>query len=865
MGCADYTSLTNQFIAYMPGVSKYQARLTSLGDAWDQIKRLAEVNCPEEAKTILPSMEATQRGFDELQEKLIPTLVREELRKVTLEITSKAQVAVDILIRNLFERTADVGFLATDADIVSFVLDPAPAPEAIRAVTARLEEYRDKYTVYDEIVVLGADGTVRAHLDEKSPIQASLDPLVGETMQAEGYVETFRPSDLRPRQDTAHIFSHRIAHPGTGEAAGVLCLCFRFENEMQGVFKNLRREGDKSAMLLLDRAGRVIASSDANHVRLGTEMEMVLDEDFRIVEFGGREYLAKTCPTKGYQGYMGLGWYGHVMVPCDAAFRQIGTQALDRIDPDILGAVMGHAQTFSGELADIAGRAAAINLSLRRVVWNGQVMSKEEGSRLKSVLRQISKTGGETNNVFADSIANLNETVISSSLDDTLFLARLAVDIMDRNLYERANDCRWWALASAFRRILAQPEITAADRQEAGTILEYINSLYTVYTRLFVYDREGTVIAASNLHRDGLDLVGRRLDGDFLRRVLELENTQQYAVSPFEPSPFYGGRPTYVYSAAIRHPVKADRIVGGIGILFDAEPQFSAMLTDSLPPKDNVFAMFTDRKGRILSSTDPDCPVGEVLSLPREFFALPNGRGMSNIVAHNGYYHAIGCMTSQGYREYKTQDEYHNDVVAFVFLRLGRADTGSARARPRSLALESTSGQVRGPKREFATFLVGDRRYGLDASLVEESVGIERLTDRMPGAKVHVEGVVNFRNAPVAVLNLRALFGLPPQDHDRNTQIIVVRTGEGRIGLLVDDLDDVPEVEAERVSDVPAFIDGDAGFTGHIVVPAQGEQAAEMLLVLDPERILSAVKKARAQPKTVSAGVPGPRRIRASA
>lgn len=60
---------------------------------------------------------------------------------------------------------------------------------------------------------------------------------------------------------------------------------------------------------------------------------------------------------------------------------------------------------------------------------------------------------------------------------------------MDRNLYERANDCRWWAPTSAFRQILSKPEVTPDDAQQISDILKYINGLYTVYTNLFVYDR----------------------------------------------------------------------------------------------------------------------------------------------------------------------------------------------------------------------------------------------------------------------------------------------------------------------------------------------------------------------------------------
>ncbi len=45
-------------------------------------------------------------------------------------------------------------------------------------------------------------------------------------------------------------------------------------------------------------------------------------------------------------------------------------------------------------------------------------------------------------------------------LGDSVFLAELIVDIMDRNLYERANDCRWWALTTDFRAILENEQLS---------------------------------------------------------------------------------------------------------------------------------------------------------------------------------------------------------------------------------------------------------------------------------------------------------------------------------------------------------------------------------------------------------------------
>ncbi|MEB0284817.1 hypothetical protein, partial [Sphingomonas sp. 10B4] len=62
------------------------------------------------------------------------------------------------------------------------------------------------------------------------------------------------------------------------------------------------------------------------------------------------------------------------------------------------------------------------------------------------------------------------------------------IDIMDRNLYERANDCRWWALTPDIQLLMADAFINGEmgddDTQVITRILESINALYTAYSRL---------------------------------------------------------------------------------------------------------------------------------------------------------------------------------------------------------------------------------------------------------------------------------------------------------------------------------------------------------------------------------------------
>ncbi len=92
----------------------------------------------------------------------------------------------------------------------------------------------------------------------------------------------------------------------------------------------------------------------------------------------------------------------------------------------------------------------------------------------KTLLKEISATGVRTKDIFDASIENLHQTVITSLLHSNQSQAALAIDIMDRNLYERANDCRWWAVNPIFAKLLAQDRCTEDDAKTIGAILRLL-------------------------------------------------------------------------------------------------------------------------------------------------------------------------------------------------------------------------------------------------------------------------------------------------------------------------------------------------------------------------------------------------------
>jgi chemotaxis signal transduction protein len=814
---------TDTYLPYMRDVSKCEQALQELSLMWRMIESSAKMNCPVEARAILPTMSATRAGFTQLERELVASLAREKIGNVQAELATKAQYVTDIVVRNLYERTADVGFLATDRELCAFVAGHNDDEAAIRL---RLRAYRSKYTVYDEIILLDRHGNVLVQIDEDTPLEGSLDPLIAQTLASEQYVETFRYSDLRPGKRQALIYSRRMRDPDTGAVAGVLCLCFAFEAEMARIFTTHRDAAERSNMLLLDADNRVIASADPLWIPVGAQVPVNRSGQAGLLMYAGREYLVRTYTSAGYQGYPGpAGWQGQVMIPLEIAFGNHRSAVLNELDPDVAEGLLSHARSFCPPLFEIMGAADTI----RRVVWNGQVMTAGQAgelARLKSILEQISETGARSNELFSQSIRDLLETVLASGLRDSEFVSHLLVDLLDRNLYERANDCRWWALSPVLRNL--GQLLGAQEVQEIGAMLTYINGLYTVYTSIFVYDGNGAIVAGT-----AQGALPEAIDGETLKSVRLLRTDQDYHVSAFVPSSMYEGRPTYVYHAAIRHPDDG-AVIGGIGLVFDAAPEFSAMLHGALVDKDGVQAYFIDREGMIIASTDPARPVGATLEIDAAMLALPNGASASKIIAHDDQYAIMGCSASHGYLEFKVSDGYRADVIAVVIESFGMVRERSPRADPALALIEQTMDTADGE--EFATFFIAGTLFAIPAGVVREALSAAKVSPVSVGGFVERIGVLAVAGEGtgdfVWVFDLGAFLTGETTIIDSNSQVVVVRNEERSIGLLVSELHGVAKFDAAQIIRTP-LANGDGGMLVDRMIKANEGRVLIQVIDLD--------------------------------
>jgi hypothetical protein len=663
----------SELLESMPIVASYHNNLNLLNRWWSAVGLIGKVNCEAAAIAILEEMESTQKKFIGLQKELIHNLISENLQKTFMNDAAVAQMSIDVLNRNLFERTADVGFLSTNHELRRFLASDEERENTKSHIENLLDEYVKKYSVYDEIVLLQPNGKVIAQLGKENRLNHSSDPLIPQTINTkEPYVETFRHSDLQPDQQQSLIYSATITTDDSPQAEilGVLCLCFRFEDEVQTIFSSLLGKNSPSTAVILDKDGLVISTTNKETAEIGEQL--IISRNQTIATYGEARCIFHTANTEGYQGYKGLEWHAQVITPFDIAFQQAAKQSKkNQRDSKVT-------ELFSSGLQEVQDNARNINRKLRLVAFNGKVIAGNSNAQsFMPILDEIQQISEEISSIFTASIGNLQDTVVSAQLSDVRRAANLAVEIMDRNLYERANDCRWWALTALYKDTLAKEVVTEQDRENLSTSLSYINSLYTVYTNLYIYNKGNKIIAVSNPREK--EIIGTSVNLEHgIHDPLNPVDSQKYSVSPFVSTALYADRPTYIYNATITHPERSHEIIGGIGIVFDSEPEFKAILMDTLPRNsdgaipEGCFSLFADRKRRVISICNSDkYAIGDKLPvIGKGYFNEPIGFNTSNVAEVEGKLYTAGIAISKGYREYKTTHDYKNDIITLLFMPL---------------------------------------------------------------------------------------------------------------------------------------------------------------------------------------------------
>ena len=103
---------------------------------------------------------------------------------------------------------------------------------------------------------------------------------------------------------------------------------------------------------------------------------------------------------------------------------------------------------------------------------------------------------------------------------------------------------------------------------------------------------------------------------------------------------------------------------------------------------------------------------------------------------------------------------------------------------------------------KYLTFLVGDVGYGIEISYVVEIISVQDIT-LVPHTHAYVKGIINLRGTVVPVIDMGMRFGGAEVIYTDQTCIIVLSMDDMSVGILVDGVQDVTDIEDSDIQDPP--------------------------------------------------------------
>ena len=139
-------------------------------------------------------------------------------------------------------------------------------------------------------------------------------------------------------------------------------------------------------------------------------------------------------------------------------------------------------------------------------------------------------------------------------------------------------------------------------------------------------------------------------------------------------------------------------------------------------------------------------------------------------------------------------------------------------------------------KGKYVTFKSGNEYFGLKIQYVNEIIVFQEIT-KIPESENYIKGLINLRGKIIPVIDVRLRFKQDPFEYTDRTCIIVVNVKNIVVGLIVEQIAEVVEIQEENIIPSPSV--GKADKSQNKYVYAIGKVGDQVKLLLDPDRLLN--------------------------
>lgn len=240
-----------------------------------------------------------------------------------MRLTEMSQTLIQLIVRNLYERTADVRWWATDGDLVNCL--ESMKCEAISHANDRLSLINRFYSVYLNLILIGVDGTIVAtsrpsafpRMRGTSVASQKWFSNVMATKSGDEYVVDDVCFDPLHANKMVAMYAAAVREGGRtdGKIIGALGVAFDWEEQSKVIVQKepmlTELEWKRSRVLLLDERLRVIAASDQKDLLQSFPLEH--KGEAKGYYLNANNEMVAFAKTLGYQEYDGLGWYSVIV------------------------------------------------------------------------------------------------------------------------------------------------------------------------------------------------------------------------------------------------------------------------------------------------------------------------------------------------------------------------------------------------------------------------------------------------------------------------------------------------------------------------------------------------------------------------
>lgn len=134
---------------------------------------------------------------------------------------------------------------------------------------------------------------------------------------------------------------------------------------------------------------------------------------------------------------------------------------------------------------------------------------------------------------------------------------------------------------------------------------------------------------------------------------------------------------------------------------------------------------------------------------------------------------------------------------------------------------------------KFLTFKLGDEEFGIEIRNVTEIIGLQKIS-KVPDMPGFIKGVINLRGNVIPVMDVRSRFTMDERNYDDRTCVIVVSISGISVGLVVDTVREVADIDEKNISPAPKVRDD--GSSRYI--KGMGKVGEDVKILLDVDKLL---------------------------